>query len=339
MSTLAVATLAGSFFLTTQVRAESSSLSIEPKKNYVIEPGKSVNDKMTIRNLDAKSELRLSLRVVDFSYTDESGTPKLMLAENSPQTTWSLKPYLKVPESVTIPASSSKTLDIGVSIPAGQGAGSYYSAIVYSSSAGTGGNVGLSASGVTLVFANVPGKVNEDLQIKNLGVVDGKAVRNSTSAYKFMTDQEPQNIGFTLLNNGNVAESPVGSITLHNLLFGRKTTIDTINPVGLLALRGQTRFFAPCIKMKSQNVDFQGTQTQAADCVSPGLWPGLYRASIDLFYGQNGNPTQERTKSVFFLYMPLWFVLVSLAVLALAAYFIWKLVRTLRRKFGKTNKK
>ena len=38
----------------------SAALSIVPKKNYVIEPGKSVDDKITIRNLDSNSTLDLT---------------------------------------------------------------------------------------------------------------------------------------------------------------------------------------------------------------------------------------------------------------------------------------
>src|SRR5690606_22781153 len=140
----------------------SASLSIAPKKNYTVEPGKTVNDTLVIRNLDTENTLDLSLRAVDFTFIDDSGAPKLMLAEDAPQTTWSLKPFLKIPKSVQIPPKSSKTLDMSISIPAKHGAGSYYSAIVYSTGAPDGGNVGLSASGVTLVFTSVPGTVNED---------------------------------------------------------------------------------------------------------------------------------------------------------------------------------
>jgi P pilus assembly chaperone PapD len=101
-----------------QVSAASASMSIAPKKNYVIEPGKSVKDKLTIRNLDNNQELNLTLRVVDFTFTDDGGTPKLFLAEDAPQTTWSLKPFMTVPKTVTIPPKGTKTLDMSVSIPA-----------------------------------------------------------------------------------------------------------------------------------------------------------------------------------------------------------------------------
>jgi hypothetical protein len=315
--------------------ASSSSLSIVPKKNYVIEPGNSVNDKLTIRNLDTSSPLQLSLRVIDFTYTDDGGTPKLMLDPNAPQTTWSLKPFLTIPESVTIAPSSSKTLDMSVAIPAGHGAGSLYSAILYSTGSGapgSGGNVGLSASGVTLVFTSIPGQVTEDLKLQQFGAYR-PASSTEKAGYMFMTTNEPQSIAYTLKNNGNVTEAPVGSVVLKNLFFGREQTIDNINPAGSLALIGQTRTFAACIKLQVQDVNLSGTTTPANTCTSPGLWPGLYHATLDAFYGQNGNKTQEIVKTVSFWYLPIWFILVSLVVLIIVTFVVWRTVNKIRNKY------
>lgn len=87
----------------TQVDAQgSAALGFPPKKEYTIEPGKSINDTLTISNRDREEALSLSLRVVDFTFNDETGTPKLMTAEDAPRTTWSLKPFLTIPKTVTI---------------------------------------------------------------------------------------------------------------------------------------------------------------------------------------------------------------------------------------------
>lgn len=311
----------------------SASLSIAPKKNYVIEPGKSVKDKLVIRNLDAAHALNLTLRVIDFTYTDDGGTPKLFLGKDVPQTTWSLKPFMTVPESVTIPAGQSKTLDMSVTVPKNQGAGSYYSAIIYSSGTPTGGgNVGLNASGVTLAFLNVPGKVNEKLTLQKFGAYH-EATPQTPAGYMNIMAKEPLTIGYTLKNDGNVVEAPVGSITLKDM-WGHTTTISNVNPSGSLALIGQTRTFAPCIKLTTQDVKLAGTSTPANTCTSPGLWPGLYTATIDLFYGQNGNLTQELTGSSYFWYLPWWFVIVVLLILAIVAYFIWRIQRAIRSKLN-----
>lgn len=301
------------------VSADSASLSITPKKNYVIEPGKSVKDTLTIRNPDKTDPLNLSLRVVDFTFTDDGGTPKLLLGEDIPQTTWSLKPFLTVPKTVTIGPGQSKTLDVNVAIPAGHGAGSYYSAIVYSSSGGSGnGNVGLSASGVTLVFTQIPGKVNEDLQLQKFGNYDQK-----TKKYKFITTNAPTAMGYMLKNNGNVTEAPVGQIVLKHMLVPGEITINKINANGSLVLLGQTRTFSACIvepKEEKQEV----APTGSAKCETPFLWPGRYTASLNILYGQNGNPTKEIIKNVSFWYLPIWFIVLVLAVIAVAAFYIWR---------------
>jgi hypothetical protein len=316
----------------------SAALSIIPKKNYVIEPGKTIKDALTIRNLDSSKQLDLTLRIIDFTYSDDGGTPKLMLAEDAPQTSWSLKPFVTLPKSVTIAPGSSKTINMSVSIPAKQGAGSYYSAILYSSGAPNGGNVDLSASGVTLAFVSVPGSVNENLTVQKFGAYHAPTTTNK-GGYVFITATEPQTIAYTLKNDGNVAEAPVGSITLKNI-FGQEQTITNVNPNSSLALIGQARTFTACIKLKDENVAFDGGTAKSTGCTSPGLWPGVYTASLDLFYGQNGNNTKEITSTAVFWYLPWWFVLVVVVVLLLATYFIWRLVRKIQgRKFANQRKK
>lgn len=317
----------------------SAALSIVPKKNYVIEPGKSVQDKLIIRNLDNTQPLELTLRVVDFTFTDDGGTPKLFLDSNAPQTTWSLKPFMTVPKTVSIPPNGSKSVDMSVSIPAKHGAGSYYSAIIYSSGGGStdGGNVGLSASGVTLVFTSIPGKVSEDLKLDKFGAYT-PPTPTQKAHYSYFNLNEPTQMAYTLKNNGNVTEAPAGTITLKNM-FGKTYTIDNVNPSGSLALIGQSRTYTACIKLKSQSVDFNGSKTEANQCVSAGLWPGRYTASADLFYGQNGNNTQEVKGTASFWYLPAWFLIVVLVLLLVIAYFVWRIVRKVRELTGHSSKK
>ncbi len=320
----AVVAVSGLLPAASAAAVSSASLSIVPKKNYTIEPGKSVKDKLVIRNLDTETPLELSLRVVDFTFTDDGGTPKLMLAEDAPQTTWSLKPFLTVPKTVSIEPRGTKSLDMSLAIPAGHGAGSYYSAIVYSSGASDGGNVGLSASGVTLVFTSIPGEVNEDLKLEKLGAYN-LAKQGKKAGYVWFATQKPENIAYTLKNKGNVTEAPVGSIKLKGT-FGNEITINNVNPNSSLALIGQTRTYTSCIKLKSENVDFNGEKSKANTCDSPGLWPGHYTVSANLFYGQNGNRTQEINEVATFWYMPYWAIAIIILLLAVIGYFIWRIV-------------
>lgn len=312
-----------------QVGAVSSAaLSIVPKKNYVVEPGKTIQDTLVIRNMDSERELQLSLRVVDFTYSDDGGTPKLMLDEDAPQTTWSLKPFITLPKSVSVPAGKSTTLNTSVSIPANQGAGSYYSAIVYSSGSPEGGNVGLSASGVTLAFVNVPGEVDEKLELKQFG-----AYHLRDQKFRYFNTDVPTAIAYKLKNNGNVAEAPVGSITFKHM-FGKEQSVDDVNPNQSLALIGQERTFTACIKTQSEQVDFNGEKRKTTACAQPFLWPGYYSLNLDLFYGQNGNRTQELVSTGGFWYLPWWFIILFILVVAVAAFYIAKAYRGVQARLG-----
>lgn len=307
--------------------AASSALSISPKKQYEIEAGKSVDDKLTIRNVDTSTSLQLTLRVIDFTYDDtqDSGVAKLFLDPNAEQTPWSLRQYIKLPETVTIGPGETKTVDMSVSIPKNQGAGSLYSAIIYSSGsgavngaggAGASGSVGLNASGVTLVFANVPGKVHEDLQLQKLGPYDKFAKKYMP----YITTTMPQSIGYTLKNSGNWAEAPVGSITVSGW-FGRKVEINNINPTKSLVLIGQARTFSSCIKFDEKEIANARSNTPPTTCVDPGLWPGYYSVTANLFYGANGNETREIIKTVGFWYLPWWFIALCIVVFGVAFYY------------------
>jgi len=315
-----------------QAAASSAALSIVPKKNYTVEAGKSIEDTLVVRNLDKKNDLELQLRVVDFTFTDDGGTPKLMLAEDAPQTTWSMKPFLKVPKSVKIPAGESKMLDAKVSIPANQGAGSFYSAIVYSTGSSEGGNVGLSASGVTLVFTSIPGDVNEDLKLEKFGAYR-EAAGGKKAEYMFVTMKQPELMAYTLKNDGNVTEAPVGSITLKDI-FGRETVINDVNPNSSLALIGQSRTYTACVELKAEEVELGDQTTESKRCETPSLWPGYYSASLDLFYGQNGNRTQEISGNASFWYLPWWFILIMTVVFAALFFYGRKLYLMIQSKLS-----
>jgi len=315
--------------------AASAGLSITPRKNYTIEPGKEIKDKLTIGNLNPTEDLKLSLRIIDFSFMDESGSPRLMIGQNMSQTTWSLKPFMNLPTQVDVPAGSSKTVDISVKIPQGQGAGSYYSAIQYSSLGDDGGNVNLNASGVSLVFVSVPGTVNEKMTLQKIGNWQRDEGGTGGKYLKIATEKSPSIIGFTLKNEGNVFEAPVGSATLKDTFGNVVTTISEVNPNTSLALLGQSRRFEACIKPIERALDKDGEASKAVSCDKTNLKPGRYTVDLTAYYGQNGNSTHEVNGVATFWYLPLWFIIAVVAVVLLIAFVIWRIVRKLRSATGK----
>jgi hypothetical protein len=331
---LAISVLPASAATTTQLKPapvvatpdSSAGLSIEPRKNYTINPGQTINDKITVGNLDNTSGLNLTLKVIDFTYTDQSGTPKLFLAANAPTTSWSLKPYTTLPKGITLSPGQTESINYSLTMPKNIGAGSYYSAIMYQSSSGSGGNVALGASGVTLVFVTVPGTVNENMTLKKFGAY--RSTDNGvTGSYVSFTTSAPQMIAYTLQNSGDVTESPAGNLTLKNMFGHKINTLSTTNANQSLALIGQERLFATCIQSKQSVITSLGgtttSPTAASTCVTPHLTPGLYAASLDVFYGQNGNATHEITGTAHFWYLPVWFIVLVIVILVIIIFAIW----------------
>lgn len=323
---LAVAFVAAVFLMTNvggvvqaqQQTNNSAGLGITPRKDIVVEAGKSVTDRLQVINLDSNKELKATLQVVDFGAQDESGTPSLRLDENADRTPWSLEPFLKAPSSVIVPAGESKYIDFTVNIPAGQGAGSYYSAIRYIAEGTGGGQVAVGASGATLVFVTVPGKTKESLILQKFGAYTSN---NTNGKYQsFFTAAPPKELAFTLKNQGNVAERPTGSILIKNM-FGKTTKlVEDANPKASLALIDQTRLFQTCIEQPARDADDQ-------DCKPLSLMPGRYTAQLSAFYGINGNQTQDIEGSASFWYLPTWFIIVMLVVILAIAGGIYMIYR------------
>lgn len=317
----------------------STGLSINPRKNLIVDPGQTVKDNLIVGNLSNQLPLSISLRVVDFTFYNNSGTPKLFLAQNAPQTAWSLKPFLNLPSTETIPAGGSIEVPYSVTVPKNQGAGSYYSAIVYSATSGKGGNLDLDASGVTLVFVNVPGTVHEQLTLQKLGIYTQNS-KVDTGSYTFINTSKPSQIGYTLLNGGNVAEAPAGSATITYMFGGKPINISSINVNSALALRGQSRLFQSCLNNEQQGISAVGTYNLENVCGPVSLKPGMYTINLAAYYGQNGNPTQEVSGTAHFWYLPWWFIVTVVGVLLILAFAIWKIVRFVRRRLygAPTNK-
>jgi len=309
---------------------QSSGLSIQPRKNYTIKAGESITDKLTIGNLDDADTLNISLRMIDFTYTDQTGTPKLFLAQNAPQTTWSLKPFTTLPKTVQVGPGDTKTVQFSIKVPKNQGAGSYYGAIIYQAAGTNGGNVALNASGATLVFVSVPGIVQENMTLQKYGAYTSDNGGVTGSFTYIATNAQPQQLAFALKNQGNVAESPAGSIVVKDTFGHTVSTIDSINPNSSLALIGQDRLFQTCIKSLQEKIKLEGGTTKSTACTDPGLMPGRYTAHLDLFYGQNGNQTREITATATFWILPWWFIILCLIILLAIVYGIWRLKRKIQ---------
>ncbi len=313
--------------------AQSAALTISPRRDLQLKPGESVTDQLYIQNPLNDQEITLSLELVDFGAKDETGTPALRLGENEPQTAWSAKPFLDLPERVTLGPSETLYVDYTASIPEGHGAGSYYSAVRYTVETTVGGgNLTLSTSGATLIFITVPGRANEILNLKNFGAYE---ISPGEAAGKFKTifvGSKPKELAYLLENKGDVAAQPVGGVLIKNMFGKVVQTVDNANPKKQLALIGQTRRFQACIIESGAE---EQSSNDAIVCEEPSLWPGRYTAQLAAFYGINGNSTQEIAATATFWYLPVWFLIAVAVLLAAIALVIYLLIHRIRSGGGK----
>ncbi len=314
-----------------QLNAQSNALAISPRKDYNLRPGESVNDTLTVTNRNTQEPLNLDLRVVDFQAQDESGTPQLMRSSTE-RTPWSLKNYIDMPQQVTIEPGETVRIPITISMPSDIGAGSYYSAIEYAAVGPTAEDqVNIAASGVSLVFVNVPGQAKQQLTFMQFGTFVPDNSPNGGSFRGIFFSERPKVLAYRLKNEGNVAEQPNASIVVKNFSGDTIYTITDANPKDQLALRGQTRRFEACIVPENVNqTTDSGADLNAVVCGDTNLSPGRYTAELTVIYGENGNETREINAKATFWYLPWWFIGLVLAGLAIVAGIIVYIVRRIK---------
>jgi hypothetical protein len=324
---LLVATI--TLFAVSGVQAASNGLGVSPRKDYSVQQGKSISDTLYISNLSLNQDLQVNMRLVDFGAQNETGAPALQLGENAPETPWSLKPFIKLPKNVSIPAGKSTNVPFTITVPASQGAGSYYSAIEYTAiNAETKAKVNIAASTASLVFVTVPGEAKEQLLLKQFGTYVSDANQTTGKFKSFFFGSTPKEFAYRLQNNGNVAEQPSGSMIIKNM-FGRTVKeIEDANSKKQLVLIGQTRRIQTCIKTSVLTSKAPtGVETEQTVCDDPGLWPGRYTAQIAMYYGLNGNNTQEIQATTSFWYIPTWSIIAFIVLLIFIGGMIWLIRR------------
>jgi hypothetical protein len=316
--------------------AASNSLGVNPRRDYTIKPGEKVSDTLSVSNLSKTDDLVISIEVFDFGPKDESGSPAIMLERKEP-TPWSLKPFLTISNELTVPAGKTVTVPFTISIPANQGAGSYYGVVKYSTAGESSrDNVTLTSSSATLVFIRVPGEAESNLTLKQFGAFTPTKSGESGNFGYFYLGKSPKYLAYRLTNNGNVAEIPTGSVELKNM-FGRQVKIfDKANPNNNTVLIDQTRRFDLCINsqlVSRKNAD-TGQEVEEQRCNEAGLAPGRYSAHISLLYGDTSGTQHEIRGNATFWYLPIWFIALIVVGLVAVAAIIWWVIRKLRQRRG-----
>ncbi len=319
----------------TSYAAGSNSLGVNPRRDYTIQSGQTKSDTLTVTNLSKTDDLTVGIDLIDFSAKNETGAPSLIL-DSSKETRWSLKPYAKFPKSVNVPAGKSVQIPFSITIPKNLGAGSYYGAVRYTSggTADNSKNLSLTSSTATLVFVRVPGEANDALRILTFGAFTPNADASSGTFGKMYVGSAPKYLAYRIVNTGNVAEQPNGSVELKNIFSKKVKIFDKANPNGNIVLIDQTRRFDLCLNESTVTAKDprNNTDTTTPVCNPLKLAPGRYTARLALVYGDNGSSQHELSYVSSFWYLPTWFIIVVVVVILFLIALGWLIKRAFAGK-------
>lgn len=209
MLVLAIFVSAVLFSSFTHADDTANTLKVTPLRTDVeIEPGQTKIVKVTITNPSGEL-IRVRPIANDFIAGDNSGTPALILDELSFAPTHSLKRFMGPLETVEVPANSSKTINVSITVPADAQAGGYFGAVRLAPTAGdTGGQVNMSANVASLILLTVPGDMVEKVEMTDF------VLRQKDKAGSSFGSPEGLNVMFGFENKGNVQIGPFGKISV-----------------------------------------------------------------------------------------------------------------------------
>lgn len=288
-----------------------SGLQLSPTRTDLSgQPGETKTFSVIVRNI-TQTDVTAQVFLNDFQSDNSSGTPQIIVDDNQ-RTPYSLANMLKDFTDVDLKAGETKEIKLTVQIPTNASPGAYFGALRYAAipkgrvQTEAERQVALTASVAHLVFVEVPGDINEQIQIESL-----RAQREGKGGSFFL--QSPDQVALGVKNLGNGFSRPFGTVTVTGP-FGRQVSsyeINNTDPRGII-LPQSTRVFT--------------------DGVGGIKWPGKYTLTAAVAYGNGGEVVPFKSS---FIFMPLWALialLVVIVVLAGGGYFFY------RKRYGKGSK-
>jgi hypothetical protein len=275
-----------SFAQSTSGNNAANTIKVTPVRSDIqVKPGESKAVQVTVSNLTSKS-ISVTPVANDFIAGDDRGTPALILDADKYAPSHSLKRFMGVLSTATIPAKQSKTFNVIITVPKDAQAGGYFGAIRFApTDPDGGGQVNLSASVASLILLTVPGDVIEKLRLDNFDVQ-----QNGVNGNFFNIPNNLQT-SFSFENQGNLQIGPYGRISVKN---GNKVVYENDfnnkNPQDVILPDSSRRWEVPL-----KNI---------------GAF-GHYEVLATFTYGAT-NQTIEVTKS--FWVIPTWMIIAAIAL-------------------------
>lgn len=308
-----------SLFVSNSSFAQSSTASgirLAPlRSELIIKPGSKDVVSVKIKNVTSGKVIIKSV-VVDFN-PKEDGSPSA-LPQSEKQLPTSIRSFLAPEDGVELDADAEYEYELPLLVPKDTSPGAYYGLVLFQAipadqaEAGA-GKVALTASIGHVVLLEVPGNVIEQLQV--ISVIAARETRPDAAKapvvrYGALFSNAPNQIQIDIKNSGNSFLKPFGNITITDWRGNQVSTVEINDndPKGNVLPGNNRVFVAPITEVK-------------------GI--GRFNVTASIGYG-NGNEVVT-VKSSFWV-LPLWFVAVTAAVVAVIIFGAVRLVNRFRRR-------
>jgi len=280
-----------SAYAATDIGAAAQGLQVSPAiTNLNAVKGNTYLVKVSILNVTAHS-LQVTGTVGDFGAKDETGTPKILTAEQDSDlgSSASFRAWTGTIGGITLAAKTSQMVTIPVTVPDTAEAGGHYGIITFTGAQPNinGQEIGQVASIGSLVLVRVAGQITEQLKL------DSFYVTHNGRQTGFVQNG-PLDIVTRFQNTGNVHVAPTGIITVKNMLGGTTASLALTNKPGNI-LPDSIRRFDQTLKNK---------------------WLfGKYSLTLNATYGESGKSIVASTSFWAIPYKLIAVVVVALALL------------------------
>lgn len=267
-----------------------------PRTDTTLGAGEQREVTISVTNV-TQGDLTARTSINDFESDNETGNPRL-LVNTDERTPYSLANMISGLEDFDLNSGETKEIAITISVPADATPGAYFSAVRFAAvpktdddPAGTDGDqqVALTASVAHLLLIEVPGEINEQIQLESL-----KFRRDNTDIRFPWT--APNQTALSINNLGNGFSRPFGKITISR--GGAEIYSYEVNdtePKGVV-LPQSSRTFVNNVENISA--------------------PGKYVATALVAYGNGGEVLKFENS---FWYIPLWSIAAAVVLIGALA--------------------
>lgn len=309
-------------------QSTGSGLRISPTRTELsLVPGDTKVIKQTVRNV-TKNAVTVKPVLNDFESDGKTGEPKL-IGDPEEVSAYSLREFISLPVDFDLNEGEEKEVIVNVTVPKTASPGAYFGSVLYRAAPqGTAGSgqVSLVASVGSLILLEVPGDIEQKIQINDIS-----AYLKDTKGSLFT--KKPDGIGVEIQNLGNSFSQPFGKVSVKDWR-GKEVFIYELNdnlPKGNI-LPGSTRLFLDGL----YNVEVKTINgKEEIENKSPIVWPGRYTITGNIAHGSAG---ENFTVTSTFWYIPMWAIIIVAALLLVIVTVVfmtfrkYKTKRTHRRK-------